>query len=90
MKKEHFSRYDQNFDLSDTGRLFCMPSGDLLDLSGVRILDCSIDTVRQLYNGMLNHDLLDDLEERLEAEYRPVVEYQGHLWRLRRGGKGRL
>lgn len=87
MKKESLIRFDENFEHSDTGRNFVAPTGDIIDLSGVRILDCSIDTVRQLYNGMLNHDLLDDLEERLEAEHRPVVEYQGHLWRLRRGGK---
>ncbi|MBR9827160.1 MAG: hypothetical protein GYB41_00675 [Oceanospirillales bacterium] len=87
MKKENLTRFDQNFERSEFGRNFCLPSGELVDLHGVRIIDTSIDTVRQLYNGMLNHDVLDGLEERLEAEHRPVVEYHGHLWRLRRGGK---
>lgn len=87
MKKESLTRYDQNYEQASDGRFFATPNFEFIDLSGVTILDCSVDTVRQLYNGMLNHDLLNDLEERLEAEHRPVIEYKGHLWRLRRGGK---
>ena len=87
MNKESLTRRDRNFEACEAGRFFVTPSLETVDLTGVRILDCSVDTVRQLYNGMLNHDLLDDLEGRLESEHRPVVEYQGHLWRLKRGGK---
>lgn len=87
MNKESLTRYNPLFEPSTDGSHFVTPHGEMIDLSGVRILDTSIDTVRQLYNGMLDHDLLDQLDERLESEFKPVIEYQGHLWRLRRGGK---
>jgi len=87
MNKESLIRFNQNYERSEHGRFFVTPNLEHIDLSGVRIIDCSVDTVRQLYNGMLNHDILEGLEQRLEDEFKPVIEYQGHLWRLRRGGK---
>lgn len=87
MTKEHLTRYDQNFEPSESGKLFVSPHGELIDLTNMTILDTSIDTVRQLYQGKLGEERLDQFTEKLENEHSPIVEYQGHLWRLRRGGK---
>lgn len=46
-------RVDQNFQETPTGRLFFdSHSAKLTDLSGVRLLRCGVDTVRQLYRGL--------------------------------------
>jgi len=87
MSKENLTRYSADFDADPKGKHFITPNMELMDLSNLRILDSSIDTVRQLYQGLLNEEWIGRLDERLELERQPVVEYQGHLWRLRRGGK---
>ncbi|MCY1280894.1 hypothetical protein D9M68_509420 [compost metagenome] len=66
---------------SPRGRLFVDgPTGRFTDLSGVRVLRCGVDTVRQLYNGMLRPEVmaLFDVSD-------PIVEFAGHEW-----SKGRI
>ncbi|MBR9882298.1 MAG: hypothetical protein GYB21_00970 [Oceanospirillales bacterium] len=87
MSKEHLTRYNEVFEQSEDGRLFVSPHGEVIDLTGMTILDTSIDTVRQLYQGKLSEELLDQYTDKLENEHSPIVQYHGHLWRLRRGGK---
>lgn len=66
---------------SPRGRLFVdAKPGSFTDLSGVRVLRCGVDTVRQLYNGMIRPEvmaLFDDKE--------PTAEFAGHRW-----SKGRI
>ncbi len=48
-----------DFHKSPKGMLFMDPlNGQFTDLSGVRILRCGVDTVRQLYNGKLRPEVM--------------------------------
>lgn len=87
MNKKQLTPYNTNFEEDSEGQVFIAPSGEIMDYTEFTILDTSIDTVRQLYNGKLKEDWMEYLNDRLENEHNPVVEYQGHMWSLRRGGK---
>ena len=66
---------------SPRGRLFVdSRPGDFTDLSDVRVLRCGVDTVRQLYNGLIRPEVkaLFDSQE-------AIVEFAGHQW-----SKGRI
>ncbi|WP_371364561.1 hypothetical protein ACA097_16350 [Pseudomonas sp. QL9] len=67
---------DGQFFESPEGRLFfSRGSAKFTDLSGVRFLRCGVDTVRQLYNGLIRPEVFALFEEREE-----VVEFAGYEW----------
>lgn len=64
------------------GRLFLNPKTTALtDLSGVRLLGCRVDTVRQHYRGLLRPELLCMVEQG------GMVSFAGHLWHAGRIGR---
>ncbi|MCS7506524.1 hypothetical protein N0002_31970, partial [Pseudomonas aeruginosa] len=66
---------------SPKGRLFVdSMTGAFTDLSGVRILRCGVDTVRQLYNGKLRPEVMALFDLSVD-----VVEFAGYEW-----SKGRI
>ncbi|WP_416310729.1 hypothetical protein [Pseudomonas sp. W03] len=66
---------------SPRGRLFidCY-TAKMTDLSGVRVLRCGVDTVRQLYNGLIRPEVIA-----LFDSQEPIVEFAGYEW-----SKGRI
>ena len=52
----------------------------MTDLSGVRVLRCGVDTVRQLYNGLIRPEVIA-----LFDSQEPIVEFAGYEW-----SKGRI
>lgn len=87
MSKNHFERYNENFELSEFGRFFISPN-DQIDLSGIKVLYSSVDTVKQLYKLHLDPELIESLVDTLENTDSRVITYNfaGHQWLLRRGG----
>jgi len=76
-------RVDQNFQETPTGRLFFdSHSAKLTDLSGVRLLRCGVDTVRQLYRGLIRPEIMALFEK-------PgvMVEFAGEFWHAGRVGR---
>ena len=70
-----------DFHKSPKGMLFMDPlNGQFTDLSGVRILRCGVDTVRQLYNGKLRPEVMALFDLSVD-----VVEFAGYEW-----SKGRI
>lgn len=70
-----------DFYESSEGRIFMDPSnGRFADLSGVRLLRCGVDTVRQLYNGMIRAEVMA-----LFDEPEDLVNFAGYKW-----AKGRI
>ncbi|WP_462218529.1 hypothetical protein [Pseudomonas aeruginosa] len=70
-----------DFYESSEGRIFMDPSnGRFADLSGVRLLRCGVDTVRQLYNGMIRPEVMA-----LFDEPEDIVNFAGYKW-----AKGRI
>ncbi len=64
------------------GRLFLNPKTTALtDLSGVRLLGCRVDTVRQHYRGLLRPELLCMVEQG------GIVSFAGHQWHAGRIGR---
>lgn len=64
------------------GRLFLNPKTTALtDLSGVRLLGCRVDTVRQHYRGLLRPELLCIVEQG------GMVSFAGHQWHAGRIGR---
>jgi hypothetical protein len=65
------------------GRLFIDPTTcKLTDLSGVRLLRCGVDTVRQLYRGMIRLGVLAMFEKP-----GTIVEFAGQRWHTGRVGR---
>jgi len=72
---------DGQFFESPKGRLFfSRGSAKFTDLSGVRVLRCGVDTVRQLYNGLIRPEVLALFEQKDD-----VIEFAGYEW-----SKGRI
>ncbi len=68
---------------SNDGRLFLDPhTARLTDLSGVRLLRCGVDTVRQLYRGLIRPEIMA-LFEKPGA----MVEFAGSVWHSGRVGR---
>lgn len=64
------------------GRLFIDPiSTRMTDLSGVRLLRCGVDTVRQLYRGMIRPEVVGFFEEP------GLVDFAGFRWHAGRVGR---
>lgn len=86
---KHFDRIDQETLSVGSGRFFVGPNGAMYDLSDVNLLYSSVDTVRQLYSLTLDTDLIERWSQALEDSPTrdAFVEFAGHNWLLRRGGK---
>ncbi|MDH0894414.1 MULTISPECIES: hypothetical protein [unclassified Pseudomonas] len=78
-----FARLGLNALPDDCGRVFVDPStARIVDLSKVRILRCGVDTVRQLYRGLIRPETMV-LFEKPGA----MVEFAGQRWHSGRVGK---
>lgn len=58
------------------------------DLTNVRILTNVVDTVRQLYSGIPNTQLVAALYTAYESSFQPEVEFFGYSWILQGGSGG--
>lgn len=80
--KDHI-RVNQLFSEDKTGRLFFdQKTAQITDLSGVRLLRCGVDTVRQLYQGLLRPEIMA-LFEKPGA----IVDFAGQRWHSGRVGR---
>ena len=84
MANKDFKRIDILTGLEDAhSRLFVDPSKvQFVDLSSVRLLRCGVDTVRQLYRGMIRPEIMA-LFEKPGA----LVEFAGQIWHSGRVGR---
>jgi hypothetical protein len=82
-KPKDFLRLDMLAREDATGRLFVDPStARIVDLSKVRLLHCGVDTVRQLYRGLLRPELLC-----LFDKPGTIVDFAGERWHAGRVSK---
>ncbi len=76
-------RVDREFKETPTGRLFFdHKTARITDLSGVRILHCGVDTVRQLYRGLIRPEIMC-----LFDKPGTIVDFAGQRWHAGRVGK---
>ncbi|SFP45600.1 hypothetical protein SAMN05216601_1122 [Ectopseudomonas composti] len=76
-------RVDREFKKSPTGRLFFdSMTARITDLSNVRILACSVDTVRQLYRGLIRPEIMSLFEKP-----GTIVDFAGQRWHSGRVSK---
>lgn len=82
-KAKDFERLNHLGEFDRSGRLFVDPgTAELVDLAGVRVLRCGVDTVRQLYRGLIRPEIMA-LFEKPGA----MVEFAGEFWHSGRVGK---
>ncbi len=63
-KAKDFMRLDMLAREDASGRLFIDPGTTaMVDLSRVRLLRCGVDTVRQLYRGMIRPEIMALMSE---------------------------
>lgn len=67
------------------GRLFMSELG-MLDLSGVAVLHSGLDTVKQLYSGILRAATLSEVERVYGEGFGECMELGGHIWLVGSGG----
>lgn len=67
------------------GRLFLSELGQC-NLEGVRVLHQGLDTVKQLYTGILQADLLETIESLYLEGFGECIELAGHPWAIGSGG----
>ncbi|MBJ7545811.1 hypothetical protein JHC42_02945 [Pseudomonas sp. OA3] len=76
-------RVDREFKKAPTGRLFFdSMTARITDLSNVRILACSVDTVRQLYRGLIRPEIMSLFEKP-----GTIVDFAGQRWHSGRVSK---
>src|SRR5690606_4877778 len=76
-------RVDHEFKKSPTGRLFFdSMTARITDLSNVRILACTVDTVRQLYRGLIRPEIMC-----LFDKPGTIVDFAGQRWHSGRVSK---
>lgn len=78
----HQSRLNELGEFDRFGRTFVNPkTAKVSDLSGVRLLRCAVDTVRQMYRGRINQSVLALFDNP------KIVELGGYLWHASRVGR---
>lgn len=84
MKPRDFHRIDLETGAADkTSRLFVDPCKvGFVDLSHVRLLRCGVDTVRQLYRGLIRAEIMALFENPGS-----IVDFAGERWHSGRVGK---
>jgi hypothetical protein len=84
MANKDFKRIDILTGLEDAhSRLFVDPSKvQFVDLSSVRLLRCGVDTVRQLYRGLIRPEIMALFEKP-----GTLVEFAGQIWHSGRVGR---
>ncbi|SEC07547.1 hypothetical protein [Pseudomonas anguilliseptica] len=84
MSVKDFIRVDRTTGLQSVlGRLFFdKSSAAIADLSAVRVLHCGVDTVRQLYRGMIRPEIMA-----LFDKPGTLVDFAGQRWHSGRVGK---
>ncbi|NQD92909.1 hypothetical protein HP532_09635, partial [Pseudomonas sp. CrR25] len=83
MKAKDHIRLNHDGLESPTGRLFVDPgNARMTDLSKVRLLRCGVDTVRQLYRGLILPGILT-----LFDKPGTLVDFAGERWHAGRVGK---
>ena len=76
-------RVDRQFKESVTGRVFFdQKTAKITDLTKVRLLRCGVDTVRQLYRGLIRPEIMALFENPGS-----MVEFAGQIWHSGRVGK---
>lgn len=81
-KPRHFVAFDDELNESPFGRFFVDPAnGSTFDLSNVRVVHSGVDTVRQLYTGRLNSEVLGLFDEP------GIVDFAGYRWATGRVGR---
>jgi hypothetical protein len=80
LKPIHYDRLNHDFQPDQSGRLFFDGKG-FCDLSGLNILRCGIDTVRQLYRGYIKAGVLDLFENT------GMIFFGGYEWHAGRIGR---
>ena len=76
-------RVDHQFKESATGRVFFdQKTAKITDLTKVRLLRCGVDTVRQLYRGMIRPEIMALFEKP-----GTLVDFAGQRWHSGRVGR---
>ncbi len=83
MKIKDFARLDLNGEHNRLGRIFVDPgTAEIVDLSKAKILACSVDTVRQLYRGLIRPEIMC-----LFDKPGTIVDFAGQRWHSGRVSK---
>ncbi|MGN0924598.1 hypothetical protein [Ectopseudomonas mendocina] len=83
MSIKDFARLDLNGEDCAQGRIFVDPgTAQIVDLSSARLLHCGVDTVRQLYRGLLRPEVMC-----LFDKPGAMVDFAGQRWHAGRVGK---
>jgi hypothetical protein len=83
MKIKDFARLDLNGEHNSIGRIFVDPgTAEIVDLSKAKILACSVDTVRQLYRGLIRPEIMSLFEKP-----GTIVDFAGQRWHSGRVSK---
>src|SRR3990167_5874712 len=76
-------RVDRQFKESETGRVFFdQKTAKITDLTKVRLLRCGVDTVRQLYKGLIRPEIMA-----LFDNPGTLVDFAGQRWHSGRVGR---
>ncbi|MDR1662250.1 MAG: hypothetical protein LBR95_07500 [Azoarcus sp.] len=69
-----------------SGRIFLSALGQVM-MDGVHVVHSGLDTVKQLYSGVLNVDVLGAISDMYSAGFGECIELAGHVWLVGSGGK---
>lgn len=76
------TRINEFGEIDGDGRIFVNPrTATITDLSDIKILHCGVDTVRQMYKGRVNPEVLTLFQEP------NILEFAGYTWHACRVGR---
>ena len=79
----HLDVYKRQGEHNSLGRIFVDPgTAEIVDLSKAKILACSVDTVRQLYRGLIRPEIMSLFEKP-----GTIVDFAGQRWHSGRVSK---
>lgn len=73
---------------SQHGELFAHPDGSIWDSSQIKVIHHGIDTIKQLYQGLVDMDMFDSVQKIYDAGVGNEIEIDGYKWRVGSGRRG--
>ena len=77
---------EDRFLETPTGRLFVSRLGQV-EMDDFRVIHSGLDTIKQLYRGILDQDVLSKVSKLYEERSGELMGLGGHVWMVKSGGK---
>jgi hypothetical protein len=83
-----FSNNDFEKDLVAEGEIFVNHQGQSWNSDDMTILHHGVDTIKQLYMGLINHEVYQQISEFYDSGSNSLFSFEGYDWKVTSGRRG--